>query len=101
MIKHWQSMQDYKCFLHNSMVSFDSSERIRINTELWSPWQKLRLLDTDIAMDVLLPFYSTTGRSAKNHHQPHILRSFLLLFPSGLHGPYVAFPYTLGLQTLP
>ena len=78
MIKHWQSMQDYKCFLHNSKVSFDSSERARLHTELWTPWQKLRLLDTDIAMDVLLPFYSTTGRPAKN--QPQILRSFLLFF---------------------
>ena len=45
MIKHWQSMQDYKCFLRNSKVSFDSSERIRLHTELWRPWQKLRLLD--------------------------------------------------------
>ena len=58
MIKHWQSMQDYKCFLRNSKVSFDSSERIRLHTELWRPWQKLRLLDIDIAMDFLLPFYS-------------------------------------------
>ena len=76
MIKHWQSMQDYKCFLRNSKVSFDSSERIRLHTELWRPWQKLRLLDIDIAMDFLLPFYSSTGRPAKN--QPQILRSFLL-----------------------
>ena len=78
MIKHWQSMQDYKCFLRNSKVSFDSSERIRLHTELWRPWQKLRLLDIDIAMDFLLPFYSSTGRPAKN--QPQILRSFLLFF---------------------
>ena len=78
MIKHWQSMQDYKCFLRNSKVSFDSSERIRLHTELWRPWQKLRLLDIDIAMDALLPFYSSTGRPAKN--QPQILRSFLLFF---------------------
>ena len=78
MIKHWQSMQDYKCFLHNSKVSFDSSERTRLHTDLWIPWQKLRLLDTDIAMDVLLPFYSSTGRPAKN--QPQILRSFILFF---------------------
>lgn len=78
MIKHWQSMQDYNCFLHNSKVSFDSSERTRLHTELWVPWQKLRLFDTDIAMNVLLPFYSSTGRPAKN--QPQILRSFILFF---------------------
>src|SRR5699024_11470378 len=32
----------------------------------------------DIAMGVLLPFYSSTGRPAKN--QPQILRSFILFF---------------------
>lgn len=76
MIKHWQSMQDYKCFFLNSKVSFDSSERTRLHTDLWIPWQKLHLFDTDIAMGVLLPFYSSTGRPAKN--QPQILRSFIL-----------------------
>ena len=34
MIKHWQSMQDYKCFLHNPKVSFDFSERTRLHTKL-------------------------------------------------------------------
>lgn len=78
MIKHWQSMKDYKCFLHNSKVSFDSSERLRLHSELWSPWQKLLFFDTDIALEFLLPFYSHTGRPAKN--QPQILRSFILFF---------------------
>lgn len=78
MIKHWQSMKDYKCFFHNSKVSFDSSERKRLHTELWEPWQKLWLFDTDKAMAFLLPFYSHTGRPAKN--QPQILRSFILFF---------------------
>ena len=78
MIKHRQSMQGYKCFLRNSKVSFDSSERLRLHTELWEPWQKLLLFDTDKAMDVLLPFYFHTGRPAQN--QPQILRSFILFF---------------------
>ena len=92
-------MQDYKCFFLNSKVSFDSSERTRLHTDLWIPCQKLHLFDTDIAMGVLLPFYSSTGRPAKN--QPQILRSFHPLFPFGLHGPYAAFPHPLGLQALP
>ncbi|MEH2948677.1 hypothetical protein [Sporofaciens sp. JLR.KK001] len=78
MIKYWQSMQDYKYFLNESKVHFDSSERVRLHTELWKPWQKLRLFDTDKAMEFLLPFYSNTGRPAKN--QPQILRSFILFF---------------------
>lgn len=78
MIKYWQSMHDYLYFFNESKVHFDSSERIRLHTELWKPWQKLRLFDTDRAMEFLLPFYSDTGRPAKN--QPQILRSFILFF---------------------
>lgn len=78
MIKHWQSLQEYLHFFHESKVHFDSSERTRLHNELWEPWQKLRSFDTDRAMVVLLPFYSTTGRPAKN--QPQILRSFILFF---------------------
>lgn len=78
MIKQWQTMHDYRCFFNNSKAVFDSSERTRLHSELWLPWQKLRLLDTDRAMDFLLPFYSSTGRPATN--QPQILRSFVLFF---------------------
>lgn len=56
----------------------DSSERARLHSELWEPWQKLRLFDTDMAMEFLLPFYPPIGRPAKN--QPQILRSFILFF---------------------
>lgn len=50
MIKYWQSMHDYKYFLTESKVYFDSSERNRLHTELWNAWQKLRLFDTDKVM---------------------------------------------------
>ena len=88
MIKYWQSMQDYKYFLTESKAHFDSSERKRLHTELREPWQKLQLFDIDKAMAFLLPFYSNTGRPAKN--QPQILRSFilfLLLYTKGLAKP--------------
>jgi hypothetical protein len=78
MIKQWQSMLDYQRFFNNSKAVFDSSERQRLHSELWIPWQKLRLFDTDRAMDFLLPFYSSTGRPATN--QPQIMRSFILFF---------------------
>ena len=51
MIKYWQSMHDYKYFLTESKVHFDFSERNRLHTELWNAWQKLRLFDTDKAME--------------------------------------------------
>ena len=78
MIKQWQSMLDYQRFLNHSKAVSDSSERQRLHSELWIPWQKLRIFDTDRAMDFLFPFYSSTGRPATN--QPQILRSFILFF---------------------
>ena len=76
MIKQWQSMSEYHHFIHESKVHFDSSEKSRMHNELWIPWQKLKSFNTDIAMDFLFPFFSNTGRPARN--QPQILRSFLL-----------------------
>lgn len=78
MIKYWQSMHEYQCFLNHSKAVFDSSERVRLHSELWLPWQKLRLFDTDRAMAFLAPFYPPLGRPATN--QPQILRSFILFF---------------------
>ena len=78
MIKYWQSMQDHKYFLNESKVHFDFSERNRLHTELWDAWQKLRLYNTDKAMEFLRPFYSKTDRPAKN--LPQIFRSFIRFF---------------------
>ena len=78
MIKHWQTNQEYHCFLTNAKTTFDSSERVRLQSELASAREKLRLLDTDAAMRFLEPFYSNSGRPALN--QPQILRSFILFF---------------------
>lgn len=85
MIKNWQSMHEYRLSLINTKAKFDSSERIRLHNELSCFKQKLLLFDTDKAMEILLPFYSSTGRPATN--QPQILRSFILfflMFSSGL-----------------
>lgn len=90
MIKSWQTMQNYHLFLNNSKVQFDSSERTRLHSELWIPWQKLRLVNTDKTMEFLKPFYSPSGRPAQN--QPQILRSFILFFllvSSGLPPPFL------------
>lgn len=76
MIKCWQSMDEYHHFLTEMKAHFDSSEKARLHSELWIPWQKLRFFDTDNAMQFLLSRYSSTGRPALN--QPQILRSFIL-----------------------
>lgn len=93
MIKHWQTIQEYLCFLANVKTTFDSSEKVQLQSELSSPREKLRLFDTDAAMRFLEPFYSNTGKPALN--QPQILRSFIL-FPLGLHESYIPFPYFTG-----
>ena len=69
MIKYWQSMQDYKYFLNESKVHFDSSERVRLHTELWKPWQKLRLFDTDKAMGVPSALYPTLADPLRTSHK--------------------------------
>lgn len=78
MVKHWQTNQDYHYFLANAKTTFDSSERVRLQSELAPAREKLRLFDTDAAMRFLVPFFSNTGRPASNH--PQLLRSFILFF---------------------
>jgi len=51
MIKHWQTNQEYHCFLTNAKTTFDSSERVRLQSELASAREKLRLLDTDVGRE--------------------------------------------------
>ena len=77
MLKHWQSHQEYLFFLHEAKVNFDSSLRKRLSFDLASAREKLRLLNLDPVLDLLSPFYSNTGRPAKN--QPQILRSLVLM----------------------
>lgn len=78
MLNYWQSHQEYLRFLHEAKISFDSSQRTRLQTELACVREKLRLLNLDPVMEYLRPFYSNTGRPALN--QPQIIRSFILFF---------------------
>ncbi len=50
MIKYWKINRKYHCFLANAKTTFDSSERIRLQSELASPREKLRLFGTDAAL---------------------------------------------------
>lgn len=78
MLTYWQSHQEYLFFLHEAKISFDSSQRLRLQTELAPIREKLRLLDLDPVMEYLKPFYPDMGRPAIN--QPQIIRSFILFF---------------------
>ena len=78
MLIYWQSHQEYLRFLHEAKISFDSSQRLRLQSELAPAREKLRLLNLDSVMLYLEPFYSNTGRPASN--QVQILRSLILFF---------------------
>lgn len=85
MLIYWQSHQEYLHFLHEAKISFDSSQRLRLQTELAPVREKLRLLNLDPVMLYLEPFYSNTGRPASN--QVQILRSLILFFLIMEHFP--------------
>ncbi len=78
MLNHWQSHQEYLRFLHEAKISFDSSQRARLQSELAPSREKLRLLDLDPVMGYLKTLYSDIGRPASN--QTQLLRSFVLFF---------------------
>ena len=78
MLNYWQSHQEYQASLHEAKIHFDSSQRTRLSTGLAPIREKLRLLNLDPVMEYLQPFYSNTGRPAKN--QPQIIRSLVLFF---------------------
>lgn len=78
MLTYWQSHQEYLDFLHEAKIHFDSSQRLRLHTELAVAREKLRLLDLDSVMDYMASFYPRIGRPAQN--QPQIIRSFALFF---------------------
>lgn len=82
MLRYWQSHQEYRFFLHEAKIHFDSSQRSRLSSTFASSREKLRLLNLDPVMEFLTPFYSSTGRPAQN--QPQILRSLVLMLDQGV-----------------
>ena len=58
MLNYWQSHQEYLRSLHEAKISFDSSQRLRLQTELAQAREKLRLLNLDSVMIYLEPFYA-------------------------------------------
>ena len=69
MLRYWQSQQEYRFFLHEAKIHFDSSQRSRLSSTFASSREKLRLLNLDPVMEFLTPFYSSSGRPAQNQSQ--------------------------------
>ena len=98
MIKYWQSTQDYKYFLTNSKGPFRFHPKGgRLHSELWKPWQKLRLFDTDIAMAFLLPLFLFHWKTCQESATDPALFSPFSSPPLGRSGQ--TFPYPLGQKT--
>ena len=100
MLNYWQSHQEYLRSLHEAKISFDSSQRLRLQTELAQAREKLRLLNLDSVMIYLEPFYSNIGRPASN--QVQIIRSLILFFLiSANSGSYGLTAWTVRLRNDP
>ena len=77
MLISWMSHDAYCSFISQGITSLSSSDLIRLGGSFSDSLDKLTSLDLDPVRDILLPYYSNTGRPAQ--HQPQILRSFLLM----------------------
>ena len=75
MLTYWQSHQEYKAFLHQAKVYFDTSQRHKL-FNLFGIREKLISLNLDPVMKYISSYYSEEGRPAQN--QPQIFRSFIL-----------------------
>ena len=80
MLKFWRSHVDYQSFVSDTISSFSETELLKLQSYSQSR-EKLDSLNLDPIGVLLAPYYSNTGRPAKN--QPEILRSFVLMMDLG------------------
>ena len=80
MLKFWRSHVDYQSFVSDTISSFSETELLKLQSYSKSR-EKLDSLNLDSIGVLLAPYYSNTGRPAKN--QPEILRSFVLMMDLG------------------
>lgn len=76
MLKNWTSHADYQQFLISNLSLLFKTEQKRI-LKFQSLISKIYCLNLDTLRDILLPYYSNTGRPASL--QPEIFRSFSLM----------------------
>ena len=80
MLNFWRSHVDYQSFVSDTISSFSETELLKLQSYSKSR-EKLDSLNLDPIGVLLAPYYSNTGRPAKN--QPEILRSFVLMMDLG------------------
>lgn len=89
MLVSWLSHDDYCSFISHGISSLSPSDRDRLEGSFGTSLEKLTSLNLDPVRDVLLPYYSHTGRPAL--YQSQILRSFILMLDSKISSPKMWF----------
>jgi hypothetical protein len=82
MLGYWRCHKEYQSYLIEKITPFyesDSSNVLQYEKAL----SKLYILDLDLLLPLLAPYYSVTGAPAKN--QPELIRSFILMSELGYH----------------
>ena len=80
MLNFWRSHADYQAFVSDTVSIFSENEILKLQSYSKSR-EKLASLNLDAVGVLLAPYYSNTGRPAKN--QPEILRSIVLMMDLG------------------
>lgn len=81
MLKCWTLHNQYRQFIFDGLDSLSESDRLRLQGSYQNSLNKLLMLDLDLLLDVLRPYYSSTGRPAIL--QPEIFRSLMLMVDCG------------------
>lgn len=81
MLTNWMSHDLYCSFLSSGIDSLSPADSRRLSGLFSSSLEKLTSLNLDPVMDMLSPYYSSTGRPAL--YQTQILRSFILMLDTG------------------
>ena len=82
MLGYWRPHTEYQEFLINSVLPVYLADKSRVEYYA-KALSKLYILDLDVLKPVLEPYYSYTGKPAKN--QPEVFRSFVLMSELGEH----------------
>ena len=81
MLKYWTLHNTYRQFISDGFDSLSESDLIRLQGSYQNSLDKLLMLDLDLLLDALSPYYSSTGRPAIL--QPEIFRSLMLMIDCG------------------
>lgn len=81
MLKCWTLHNQYSQFISDGLDSLSESDLMRLQGSYKNSLDKLLMLDLDLLLDALRPYYSSTRRPAIL--QPEIFRSLMLMIDCG------------------